>query len=97
MFVAIAEGTTVEKGTTVENGAMVEEVAVGLGSCFQAVEDASELARVVTVDLREFLFLFLVVAVVGKVVVAVANTTIWIRAIAAVVGDDERGDAGGVS
>ena len=95
MFVAIAEGTTVEKGTTVENGAMVEEVAVGLGSCFQAVEDASELARVVTVDLREFFFL--VVAVVGKVVVAVVNTRIWIRAIAAVVGDDERGDAGGVS
>ena len=28
---------------------------------------------------------------------AVANTTIWIRAIAAVVGDDERGDAGGIS
>ena len=68
MFVAIAEGTTVE------NGAMVEEVAVGLGSCSQAVEDASELARVVTVDLREFIFL--VVAVVGKVVVAVVNTSI---------------------
>ena len=90
MFVAVTEGAAIEDRAVIKNG------TVTFFRGFQAVEEAGELLRVVAINLGEFLFLFFVVAMVGEVVVTVANTDVWIRAVAAVVGDDEGGDAGGV-
>src|SRR5262245_10665588 len=80
--------------TPVDDHALIEERAVPFASILQFLEEIGELLHVEVVDPRDLLLLLVVVLVMGKVVMTIADSDEGIRAVASVVGHDEGCDAG---
>ena len=89
--VAIGDAAAVYDHRVVE-----QALAVHVLGGFQPLEEVGELLHVEEVDLGDLLEVFLLPLVVGDVVVAVGDADLLEAAVAAVVGEHQRGDAGGV-
>ena len=90
--VVVGVGVAVADAAAVDDHAVVEQRAVALGDRLQLLEQVSQLGDVELVDLLDLLLLGRVAAVVREVVVAVRDADGPVAAVAAVVGEDERGD-----
>src|SRR4029434_637838 len=91
--VVVVVRIAVAQAGTVDDHAVVEQRAVALAHRLELVEEVGELPRVERVDLRELFDVRLVAEVVRDVVVALVDAEERVRAVGALVADDEGADA----
>src|SRR5687767_15795271 len=87
----------VRNAAAVNDHRIVEQRAVAFLDRLQLIEEVAELPHVKLVDRRDLLFLVQVAAVMGEIVMTVADADKWVAPIAAVVGNDKGGDSRRVS
>ena len=93
----VGMGHAILDGAAIHDHGVVEQAAaVGLAGLLQLLQPCGEHLHVEDVDLGDLLLLVLLALVMGQVMMPFLDADDGVRAIAAVVGQDEAGNAGAV-